>query len=103
VRQRLDREAAEQRAQEDDRARREREHVAAAAAAEIEVAEQEITELHEQRHRAEESLRRLTDQIGGALDTLAGCLRDDPPVDPPNVVATLPVRGQAVSGAVADR
>lgn len=54
------------------RMRREQEAAAAAAAAQVAALQDEVRELHHRREQARESLRRLTDQIGEALDLLAG-------------------------------
>jgi len=62
--------------------RREQEAAAAVAAAQVAALQDEVRELHRRREQARESLRRLTDQIGEALDLLAGTR----PVAPANFV-----------------
>ena len=62
--------------------RREQEVAAAAAAAQVAVLQEEVMELRRRREQARESLRRLTDQIGEAIDALAGTR----PADPVNFV-----------------
>jgi prefoldin subunit 5 len=52
--------------------RRDQEAVVAAAAARVAALEHEVAELCRRREQAGESLRRLTQQIGEALDALAG-------------------------------
>ena len=73
-----------------------REQQAAAEAAAVRVAalQEEAQELCHRRGRAHEDLRRLTNQIGEALDALAGTHPVDPPAEPaPNfVVDRAPVR-----------
>jgi colicin import membrane protein len=59
--------AAARLAQEDEQARRERESAAAEAAERLAAVQAEVDDLRAQRDQARESLRRLTDQIGQAL------------------------------------
>jgi cell division septum initiation protein DivIVA len=52
--------------------RREQQATAAAVAAQVAALQEEVQELRRRREQAREHLRRLTDQIGEALDALAG-------------------------------
>lgn len=88
ARARLDRESAARRARLEEQAREQREQEAAAAAEAVAAVHREIDGLHRQRDQARESLHRLTDQIGAALQTLVTSL----PADPPNIVAPQPIR-----------
>lgn len=85
LRERLDQESAAQRALAEDKARRQREQEAAAAAERMAAVHREVDDLLGQRNRARESLRRLTDQIGEALQTLVTSL----PGERPNVVDAM--------------
>lgn len=82
-RDRLDHEAAHARARENAASaerlqaelaqlRWEQEQAAAAAAAQVATLQEQIDELHRRRELARQSLRRLTDQIGEAIDALSG-------------------------------
>jgi cell division septum initiation protein DivIVA len=58
-------------------AAREREQAAAVAAAELAAVQAEVDELHRRQDQARQSLRRLTDMIGEALQTVAATAPDN--------------------------
>jgi cell division septum initiation protein DivIVA len=58
-------------------AAREREQAAAVAAAELAAVQAEVEELHRRQDQARQSLRRLTDMIGEALQTVAATAPDN--------------------------
>ena len=66
-RDRLDAEATARRAQDEERARQDRDSAAAVAAGRLLAVQDEVADLKKQRDEAYRSLRRLTDQIGEAL------------------------------------
>lgn len=68
---RLAAEAQARLAEQEERARRERETAAAEAAARLAAVQAEVDDLRRQRDEARQSLRRLTDQIGEALQSVA--------------------------------
>ncbi|WP_369135213.1 hypothetical protein [Modestobacter sp. I12A-02662] len=80
-----DEQAARRRTELDREARDRREQLAAAAAAEVAAVRGELAGLERRKAETEASLRRLTDQIGSALASLASSLPEDLPVP---VVAT---------------
>jgi hypothetical protein len=73
-------EAAERRAGEDEAARRDQQEAFADAGARLAAVAREVEELYRQRDEARESLRRLTGQIGAALEGFAGTVPDDGPI-----------------------
>jgi cell division septum initiation protein DivIVA len=77
-------------------ARRQQEQAAAAVAAQLAALQEEVQELRRRREQARESLRNLNDQIGHALDALAGTQSELPPgpaaeLEPNFVVDRAPV------------
>jgi hypothetical protein len=75
-RERLAHEAVARRAEEDDRARRQREAADAAAAARLAAARAEVEEMCRQRDEAQATLHRLTARIGEALQVVASAASD---------------------------
>jgi cell division septum initiation protein DivIVA len=67
--------------------RREQEQAAATAAAQIAAVQEEIDQLRRRREQAQDSLRHLNDQIGEALQALAGTFPADVQPDVPADVA----------------
>lgn len=79
-------EAAERLALEADEVRRNRDSAAAVAAGRLLVVQDEVDDLRRQRDEAQESLRRLTGQIGEALHAVGLA------VDEPNIAREFPLR-----------
>src|SRR3954469_12011798 len=71
---------------------REQQAAAAAASAQVAQLQEEVQELRWRREQAREHLRRLTDQIGQALDALAGNQPSGPSGDPRGDYRTQPPR-----------
>ena len=74
---RLATESAQELAREEDRARRERAAAEAEAAARLAAVQEEVADLRRQRDEARESMRRLTDGIGQALEAVTGTATPD--------------------------
>jgi hypothetical protein len=94
-RDRLGHEAVARRAEEDERARRQREAADAAAAARLAAARVEVENLCRQRDEAQATLHRLTARIGEALQVVASAASDAPP--PPAHVAVLADRREPLA------